>query len=151
MIQLEGTPGASATVDRKAGFEEVMAKNPGIKFFSYVGDYRRYEAVKAMEDAIVAHPDAVAVYAHNDTMALGASEVLDERGKKGLIVIGMDGGKEGCDGVAKGDITGSVYYPTMFPEALVTAVNILQGKSVAAKTMLDTPLIIKANHAEICK
>lgn len=151
VIQLEGTPGASATVDRKAGFEEIMAKHPGIKFFSYVGHYRRYEAVTAMEDAIVAHPDAVAVYAHNDTMALGAAEVLRERGKKNVVVIGMDGAKEGCDGVAKGEITGSVFYPTMFPEALITAIKILKGEKVPAKTMLDTPLITKANHAEICK
>ena len=151
VIQLEGTPGASATVDRKAGFEEIMAKYPDIKVVSFVGHYRRHEAVAAMEDAVVANPDVQAVYAHNDSMALGGSQVLRERGIKDIIVIGMDGGKEGCDGVASGEITGSVYYPTMFPEALETAVSLLQGKDVSKVTMLETPLITKDNMADICK
>jgi ribose transport system substrate-binding protein len=151
VIQLEGTPGASATVDRKAGFEEVVAKYPDIKVVSYVGHYRRHEAVAAMEDAVVAHSDVNAVYAHNDSMALGGSQVLRERGKKDIIVIGMDGGKEGCDGVSSGEITGSVYYPTMFPEALETAVKILRGEPVPKVTMLETPLITKDNVSELCK
>lgn len=151
IIQLEGTQGASATTDRKSGFEDVMKKYPDIKVVSYVGEYRTAEAVKAMEDGLVAHPSVVAVYAHNDTMAIAANQVLSERGKKGMPVIGMDGAKEGCDGIKDGKITGTVYYPTMFPEALEIAMKVLRGESVPKETMLDTPLITKDNWSKFCQ
>jgi len=151
IIQLEGTQGASATIDRKKGFEEVMKNYPDIRIVNYVGEYRMAEAVKAMEDGVVAHPNVAAVYSHNDTMGLAANKVLTERGKKDVPVIGMDGAKEGCDGIRDGKLTGSVYYPTMFPEALETAMKVVRGESVPKETMLDTPLITKDNWAKFCQ
>lgn len=151
VIQLEGTPGASATVDRKTGFEEVMAEHPEIEVASYVGHYRRHEAAAAMEDAVTAHPDLDAVYAHNDSMALGASQILTEQGKAEIPIVGMDGGEEGCQGIRGGELTASVYYPTMFPEALEVTMDVLTGKDVPQTTMLETPLITQENVEEICK
>jgi ribose transport system substrate-binding protein len=150
VIQLEGTQGASATTDRKTGFEQVAKAHSQMKVFSYVGDYRMNEAVKAMEDALVAHPDVVAVFAHNDTMALAAGKVLAEHGKKNIPIVGMDGAKEGCDGIREGKMTASVQYPTMFPEALEITMKVLKGQSVPKRTMLDTPLITKDNLAQLC-
>lgn len=151
VIQLEGTPGASATVDRKTGFEEEIAKHPGITVVSYVGHYRLQEAVAAMEDAVTAHRDVKAVFAHNDTMALGAAQVLEEQKLEGVATVGMDGAKEGCDGVAAGRLTGSVYYPTMFPESLELAMKVLAGEKVEKMTFLDTPMITKETHDTYCK
>ena len=151
VIQLEGTPGASATVDRKQGFEEEMAKHPGIEVVSYVGHYRLQEAVAAMEDAVTAHRDVKAVYAHNDTMALGAAQVLEEQKIADVVTVGMDGAKEGCEGVAAGKLTGSVYYPTMFPEALDLAMKVLAGETVEKVTLLDTPMITTETHDTYCK
>jgi len=151
IIQLEGTQGASATTDRKKGFEEVIKKFPDIKVVSYVGEYRTAEAVKSMEDGVVAHPAVAAVYAHNDTMAIAGAQVLAERGKKNVPVIGMDGAKEGCDGIKDNKITGSVYYPTMFPDALEIAMKVLRGESVPKETMLETPLITKDNWSNYCQ
>ncbi len=150
VIQVEGTPGASATIERKQGFEQEMAKHPGVKVVSYVGHYRMHDAATVMEDAIVAHRDVAAVYAHNDSMALGAAQVLGERGKSSVPVVGMDGAKEGCDGIKAGTLAGSVYYPTMFPEALDVAMNVLDGKAVEKSVMLDTPIITTANAAQFC-
>ncbi len=151
IIQLEGTPGASATVDRKKGFEEEVAKHPGLRVVSYVGHYRVQEAVAAMEDALTAHRDAKAVYSHNDTMAMGAAKVLEERRITGVVVTGMDGGKEGCEGVASGKLSGSVFYPTMFPEALELAMKVLAKQPVPKNTFVETPMITKANFSTYCK
>ncbi|AMJ61568.1 substrate-binding domain-containing protein [Bosea sp. PAMC 26642] len=151
IIQLEGTPGASATVDRKKGFEEEVAKHAGLRVVSYVGHYRLQEAVAAMEDALTAHRDAKGVYAHNDTMAMGAAKVLDERKITGVVVTGMDGGKEGCEGVVSGKLTGSIYYPTMFPEALELTMKVLNKEKVEKSTFVQTPMISKANQSTYCK
>jgi len=151
VIQIEGTPGASATTDRKTGFEEVMKQYPDIKVYSYVGQYRMHEAAAAMEDAIVAHPDVAAVFAHNDSMALGAGKVLAERGKTGLTIVGMDGGLEACQGLKEGKMTGSVHYPTMFPEALELAMNVLANKPVQKVNLVETPMLTAENQAKYCK
>lgn len=150
VIEIEGTPGASATVDRKAGFEAEMKRHPGIHVVSYVGNYRTADAVNVMEDAIVAHPDAVAVYAHNDSMALGAVQVLGEHGHK-LPVVGMDGGKAGCDAVHDGTMLATVQYPTMMPEAMELALQVLHHAKVPARTMVDTPLVTATNWAQYCR
>lgn len=150
VIQLEGSPGASATTDRKAGFEEVMADQKGVEVVSYVGHFRTHEAAAAMEDALVAHADVDAVYAHNDSMALGAAQVLAERGMEDIPIVGMDGGEEGCQGIRDERITATVLYPTMFPEALEVTMAALKGEDVPKTQMLETPLITTENVDEHC-
>ena len=151
VIQLEGTPGASASVDRKAGFEEVMAEYPDIEVVSYVGHFRLHEAVAAMEDAITAHRDLKAIYGHNDSMALGGAQVVQENGLQDVTIVGIDGGAEGCEGVESGQMSASVFYPTMMPEALDLAMQILDGEEVEKQVMLETPLITAENAAEFCE
>lgn len=151
VIQIEGTPGASATTERKTGFEEVMKQYPDIKIYSYVGHYRIHDAAAAMEDAAMAHPDVAAVFAHNDSMALGAGKILAERGKNGVTIVGMDGGLEACQGLKEGKMTASVHYPTMFPEALDLAMNVLLGKPVQKVNLVQTPMLTTENQAAYCK
>lgn len=150
VIQIEGTPGASATVDRKKGFEEEIAKYPGIKVAaSLVGHYRRHEALQVMEDAITANPKIDAVYCHNDEMAFGAIQALEARGRaKGVIVTGMDGLQVAMEAVDQGKLTGTVYYHHMFPEALELAMKVLRGERVPKVTMLETPFVTKENVAQ---
>lgn len=150
VIQIEGTPGASATVDRKNGFEEEIAKYPGIRVAaSLVGHYRRHEALQVMEDAITANPKIDAVYCHNDEMAFGALQALEARGRaKGVVVTGMDGSSVAVDAVAQGKLSGTVYYHHMFPEALELATKVLKGERVPKVTMLDTPFISQENVAQ---
>jgi ribose transport system substrate-binding protein len=151
VIQLEGTPGASATLERKKGFEAEMAKHPEVKVVSYVGNYKLSDAVAVMEDAATAHRGFVAVYGHNDSMAMGAAKVVKERNLSNVAIIGIDGGKEGCDGVASGAMSASIYYPTMFPEALDLAMKVLKKESVPKETNLQTPVLTQANQAQYCK
>lgn len=41
-MELQGTPGAAPAIDRKKGFEEIIAKTPGLKIIkSQTGDFTR--------------------------------------------------------------------------------------------------------------
>jgi ABC-type sugar transport system substrate-binding protein len=62
----------------------------------------------------------------------------------------MDGAKEGCDGIRSEQMTASVQYPTMMPDALEIAMKVLKGEQVPKRTMLPTPLITKENLAQLC-
>ena len=84
IAELVGTPGAAPAIDRKKGFEEVLAKYPGMKIVkSQSGDFTRAKGKEVMESFLKA-PDAkeiTAVFSHNDDMALGAIQAHGRSGR----------------------------------------------------------------------
>jgi ribose transport system substrate-binding protein len=149
VVHLEGTQGASATIERAAGFMREISKYPNIKVISQPADYRRHTALAVMENLIQSNPRIDAVACHNDEMALGAVEAL--RGARRLgqtIIVGMDGQKEAFEAIIAGEMTASIVYPTCFPETLHIALKILNGETVPKRFKLDAPLVDKTNvHA----
>ena len=103
---LSGPPGASTFRNVLEGYNEVIAKAPGISVaFNQAGPLSRERGLKQAEDALVANPDLVAIYAANDDVALGASQAVAAAGKKGKITItGMNGVPPGLRGVKEGAI-----------------------------------------------
>ncbi len=92
VIELEGTPGASAAIDRKAGFDEVMAGS-GVKILaSQSADFSRSKGQSVMENLIQAHPDFDAVFGANDEMIIGAIEAMAASGidPSGIVTVGFD-------------------------------------------------------------
>lgn len=103
---LSGPPGASTFRNVLDGYNEVIAKASGISVaFNQGGALSRERGLKQAEDALVANPDLVAIYAANDDVALGASQAVAAAGKKGKITItGMNGVPPGLRGVKEGAI-----------------------------------------------
>jgi simple sugar transport system substrate-binding protein len=83
IVELEGTVGASAATDRKKGFDDEIAANfKDIKILkSQTGDFTRAKGKEVMESWLKSDKKNInAVYAHNDDMALGAIEAIEEYG-----------------------------------------------------------------------
>src|SRR5688572_1245000 len=80
IVELQGTPGAAPAIDRKKGFEEAIAKHPELKIVkSQSGNFNRAQGKEAMEAFIKSEGKNInAVYAHNDDMALGAIQAIEE-------------------------------------------------------------------------
>jgi ribose transport system substrate-binding protein len=88
---------------RTAGLMRAAKEAPGIKVVGGLrGDWVREGARKVMLSMVTAHPNMKAVFAQNDSMALGALSVLKERGLTNVKVSGIDGLSEGLQEVAKG-------------------------------------------------
>src|SRR6201993_3739541 len=85
IAELVGTVGSAPAIDRKKGFEEVMAKYPDMKIImSQSGDFTRAKGKEVME-AFLKSPNAKDInvlFAHNDDMALGAIQEMEEAGIK---------------------------------------------------------------------
>lgn len=95
IIELQGTPGAAPAIDRKKGFEEAIKAHAGMKIIaSQSGDFRRSGGKEVAEALLKVHGDKVtAIYAHNDDMALGAIQAIEEAGKKPgteILVVSID-------------------------------------------------------------
>lgn len=92
VIELEGTPGSSAAIDRKDGFDEIMNQSNVKIIVSQTADFSRSEGQSVMEDLIVANPDFDAVFGANDEMIIGAIEAMSAAGIDlgSMITVGFD-------------------------------------------------------------
>ena len=104
IIELEGTTGSSPANDRKKGFDERVKAESGMKIVaSQSGDFARDKGRQVAETLLQAHPDATAIYAHNDEMAMGAIAALEAAGKKpgkDVIIVSIDGTRDAGEMVA---------------------------------------------------
>ncbi|MFX5510455.1 substrate-binding domain-containing protein, partial [Acinetobacter baumannii] len=78
----QGTVGSAPAIDRKAGFEEVIKSEPRLKIIrSQTGDFTRAKGKEVMEAFLKAEGKKINVlYAHNDDMAIGAIQAIEEAG-----------------------------------------------------------------------
>jgi ribose transport system substrate-binding protein len=108
IIEFEGTTGSSAAVLRKKGFDETIAKQPGMKILaSQSADFDPITGYNVAKTLLPANPTADWVYAHNDGMAFGIIKYLEEIGKKpgtDMKIISIDGTKEGAQDLVDGKI-----------------------------------------------
>jgi galactofuranose transport system substrate-binding protein len=138
IIQLEGTTGSSPANDRKKGFDDEIAKTPGMKILaSQTGDFARDKGRQVMETLLQANPTVNVVYAHNDEMAIGAISALEAAGKvigKDVLVLSIDGGYEAVKLVSEGKIAYVVECnPKFGPKAFDTMLEYANGKRLPAK------------------
>ena len=136
IIQLEGTTGSSPANDRKQGFEEAIADQPGMEILaSQTGDFARDEGRQVMETLLQAHPDVNVVYAHNDEMAIGAIAALEAAGRtpgEDVMVLSIDGGREAVQLVVDGKINYIVECnPRFGPAAFDTLEAYAAGEEIA--------------------
>jgi ABC-type sugar transport system substrate-binding protein len=86
VVELQGTVGSSPAINRKKGFDQVVAANPNLKIVrTQSGDFTRTKGKEVMESFIKAEgggKNICAVYAHNDDMAIGAIQAIKEAGLK---------------------------------------------------------------------
>jgi len=135
IIELEGTTGASPANDRKKGFDETIAGQPGMKIVaSQDGDFNRDKGRQVAETLIQAHPEANVIYAHNDEMAIGAIAALEAAGKtpgKDVLIVSIDGEKDGVQAIVDGKIGAICQCSPLFgPIAFKTMQDYADGKAI---------------------
>jgi simple sugar transport system substrate-binding protein len=129
IAELVGTPGSAPAIDRKKGFEEVLAKYPGMKIIkSQSGDFTRAKGKEVME-SFLKSPDAkdiTALFAHNDDMALGAIQAMEEAGikpGKDIVIVSIDGIKGAFEAMAAGKMNCTVECNPLIGPQLFDAVQ----------------------------
>ncbi|WNS79408.1 substrate-binding domain-containing protein [Domibacillus sp. DTU_2020_1001157_1_SI_ALB_TIR_016] len=159
-----GMPKAFAAKQRTLGFENWMKENaPGVEVVEKQNaDWDRLKAKDLTETWIKKHPDLKAIFANNDTMALGVQEAVNASGKD-ILVVGVDGIQEAYDSIRKGELDATVdSFPLYKGQIAVEAtLRKLAGQEVPRviwtpqalidSTNVDTPAeeIIKWSEPEI--
>ncbi len=135
IIELEGTTGASAANDRKKGFDAAIKAQSGMQIVaSQNGDFTRDKGRQVAETLLQAHPDATAIFAHNDEMALGAIAALQGAGKvagKDVVIVSCDGEKEAVQAIIDGKIGATCECnPRFGPKAFATMQAFANGETI---------------------
>ncbi len=153
IIELEGTTGSSPAIDRKKGFDENIRQCPGLQVVvSQSADFTRAEGQSVTETLLQSHPDATAIYAHNDEMALGAIAAVRAAGKvpgRDIQVVSIDGSRDALTAVDAGDLYATVESnPRFGPRAFDTMVQYAREGQVPVQLVLEDRLFDKSNAAQ---
>lgn len=145
VVELQGTPGAAPAIDRKKGFEEALKNFPELKIIkSQTGEFTRAKGKEVMEAFLKAAQGSSAkidaVYAHNDDMALGAIQAIEEAGLKpgsDIIVVSIDGIKPAFAAMMAGKLNCTVECnPLLGPAAFDAVEAALAGKPLPKRTIV---------------
>jgi ABC-type sugar transport system substrate-binding protein len=144
IAELTGTTGSAPANDRAKGFRNVIAKHPEMQIvFTQTGDFTRAKGKEVME-ALLKSPTGKtigAVYTHNDDMALGAIQAMEEAGikpGKDMIIVSIDGVKAAFEAMAAGKLNCSVECnPLLGPYLFDTIEKVRKGESVPKWTVIE--------------
>ncbi|XXR81579.1 ABC transporter substrate-binding protein [Sorangium sp. So ce185] len=136
IVELQGTVGSAPAIDRKKGFEEIIKDKPNFKILrSQTGDFTRAKGKEVMEAFLKAEGKNINVlYAHNDDMAIGAIQAIEEAGLKpgkDILIISIDAVKGAFEAMMAGKLNVTVECSPLLGPQLMSAVNDL----VAGKTL----------------
>ncbi|PPU92650.1 LacI family transcriptional regulator [Xanthomonas albilineans] len=153
IVELQGTVGSAPAIDRMRGFKEVIAGNPRFQVVrSQSGDFTRAKGKEVMEAFLKAegrHIDVV--YAHNDDMAIGAIQAIEEAGLKpgkDILVISIDGVKGAFEAMQAGKLNVTVECNPLLGPQLVQAIReIKAGKSLPKRIVVQEAVYTQAQAA----
>lgn len=158
IAELEGTPGADPAIDRKKGFAEVVAQHPGMKIIkSQSGEFTRAKGREVMETFLKSPegPSITALYAHNDDMALGAIQAIEEAGRRpgqDIIIVSVDGVRAAFEAMVEGKLNCTVECnPLLGPILFDTIENIISGQQVPKWIATEEGVFTRETAAEDIK
>ncbi len=143
IVELQGTVGSAPAIDRKKGFEEVIKADPRYKIIrSQTGDFTRAKGKEVMEAFLKAEGKKINVlYAHNDDMAIGAIQAIEEAGlkpAKDITIISIDAVKGAFEAMMAGKLNVSVECsPLLGPQLMQAVKDLKAGKTLPRRIVTE--------------
>lgn len=152
IVELQGTVGSAPAIDRKKGFEEILAGQPRFKIIrSQTGDFTRAKGKEVMEAFLKAEGKKINVlYAHNDDMAIGAIQAIEEAGlkpAKDIVIISVDAVKGAFQAMMAGKLNVSVECSPLLGPQLMQAVKDLKAGKQLPKRIVTAESIFPMETA----
>jgi simple sugar transport system substrate-binding protein len=151
IVELQGTTGSAPAIDRQKGFAEVIASHPNLKVTrSQTGDFTRAKGKEVMEAFLKADPNIQVLFAHNDDMAIGAIQAIEEAGKKpgkDIIIVSIDGVKGAFEAMMAGKLNCSVECSPLLGEQLMAACKDIKAGKPLPKRIQTVEGVFPAEKA----
>lgn len=149
-IEIYGLKGSTPAEGRHEGFVSEFEKNGGTLLTSVASNWNKEDAEAAVDSLLEIYSDVDLIYAHNDRMAIGASEVARRHGRRGIRIIGIDAAPNiGIKAVADSVIDATFLYPTEGHRLIQTALAILKNEPYKKETILPVSSAVDLTNADI--
>jgi galactofuranose transport system substrate-binding protein len=153
IVELQGSVGSAPANDRKQGFAEVIASDPRYRIIrSRSADFDRETAREIMAEFLESEGPRIRVlFAHSDTMALGAIEAIEAAGFKpggDILVLSIEGKREALEAILAGKLNVTVECsPLLGPQLAAVVKDVGAGKSVPKRVITQESVFTRENAA----
>jgi ABC-type sugar transport system substrate-binding protein len=155
IVELQGTVGSAPANDRKKGFAEIIAADPRYKIIrSQTGDFTRAKGKEVMEAFLKAEGKKINVlFAHNDDMAIGAIQAIEEAGMKpgtDITIVSIDGVKGAFEAMIAGKLNVTVECsPLLGPQLMAAVKDVVAGKEIPKRIVTEESVFPKETAAQV--
>ncbi len=155
IVELQGTVGSAPANDRKRGFAEIIAADPRFKIIrSQTGDFTRAKGKEVMEAFVKAEGKKINVlFAHNDDMAIGAIQAIEEAGLKpgsDIIIVSIDAVRGAFEAMIAGKLNVTVECsPLLGPQLMDAVKKVAAGEPIPRRIVTEESVFPKETAAEV--
>ncbi len=158
VVVLEGTVGSSAAESRKKGFYEKFDASANKGNYTILeeqtGEFTRAKGKEVMESFLKSYDGKINIlYAHNDDMAIGAIQAIEEAGLKpgeDIIIVSCDAIKDAFQAMVDGKLNATIECnPLQGDLVMETAKKIVAGEEVERVVYVDEGVFDQSNAAEL--
>jgi simple sugar transport system substrate-binding protein len=155
IVELMGTTGSAPANDRYKGFREVLKDYPDMKIIdSGDGDFTRAQGKEVMEIFLKKYGKSItALFAHNDDMALGAIDAIENYGLRpgvDIKIVSVDASHDAFEAMIAGKLNATIECnPMLGPQFFELALKVVNGESVPKWTPSKEGVFLPFNAAQI--
>jgi ABC-type sugar transport system substrate-binding protein len=141
IVEIQGTEKSAPAIGRKKGFDEVIKDSKGFNMLeSLSGDFTLKKGKELMKEALNKYgKDIQVVYSHNDDMAIGAIEAIEEFGLKpgkDIVIISVDATTLAFKAMSIGKLNFAVECnPLLGPQLMKAVKDLMAGKEPPMKIL----------------
>lgn len=155
IVELQGTVGSAPAIDRMQGFHEIIDADARYRVIrSQSGDFTRAKGKEVMEAFLKAESDNIDVlYAHNDDMAIGAIQAIEEAGLQpgsDILVISIDGVKGAFEAMMAGKLNVTIECnPLLGPQLIEVVKTVHAGGGIPRRIVVEESIYTQEDAAAV--
>jgi ABC-type sugar transport system substrate-binding protein len=153
IVELRGSVGSAPANERKIGFADVIGSDKRYHIIrSESAEFDRARAREIMAEFLWAEGRRIRVlFAHNDSMALGGIEAIEQAGLepgRDILVVSIEGSRSGLEAIVAGKLNVSVECsPLLGPQLMTVVLDLAAGKPVARRVITHETVFTRENAA----
>jgi galactofuranose transport system substrate-binding protein len=143
IVELQGTVGSAPANDRFKGFRNIIKKHRNFKIIkTQTGEFTRAKGKEVMEAFLKSDGKKIDVlYAHNDDMALGAIQAIEEYGLKpgkDIIIVSIDAVRGAFEAMIAGKLNCTVECsPLLGPQFYDAVEKLVKGEAIPKRIVTE--------------
>jgi simple sugar transport system substrate-binding protein len=155
IVELVGTLGSAPANDRYMGFRQILKDYPEMRIIdSESGDFTHARGKEVMAAFLKKYGKTItAVFAHNDDMAVGAIQTIEEYGLRPGIdikIVSVDAARGAFEAMIAGKLNATVECnPLLGPQFFELALKVVNGEAVPKRVRSPETLFFPEDALEV--